>query len=309
MAAVIEAPFGEPRGISEVGVVGSVDAAISWGAIIGGAVAAVAVTFILVELGAGLGLAAVSPWLQRGPSPTTFAITTAIWLILVQWIAAGFGGYVAGRLRTKWVGVHTDEVFFRDTAHGFLSWALATVTGAIIAGIVAMAAISGAVNTATTVASAGVQAAGQVAAPRSNGTDSSAYVVDTMFRSNGASSAAAGSPAPTDGAVASPRRDMRGEAGRILANDLSSGDVTPDDKTYLAQIVATQTGLSPPDAQKRVDDAIAQLQAAKAKAQIAADAARKAAATTAMMLALSMIVGAFIASTAGAIGGHRRDSY
>jgi len=174
---------------------------------------------------------------------------------------------------------------------------------------VAMAAISGTVSTATTVAAAGAQGAGQAAAQRGTGTDPSAYVVDTMFRSEGASPATVGSPATTDGTGAAPRRDMRGEAGRILANDLSNGDVTPDDKTYLAQIVANQTGLSTPDAQKRVDDAIAQLQAAKAKAQSAADVARKAAATTAMMLALSMIVGAFIASTAGAIGGHRRDSY
>ena len=102
---------------------------------------------------------------------------------------------------------------------------------------------------------------------------------------------------------------MRGEAGRILATDLASGDVSSDDRAYLAQIVATQTGLSQPDAQKRVDATIAKMQDAKAKAKADADAARKAAATTAMMLALSMVVGAFIASTAGAIGGHRRDSY
>jgi hypothetical protein len=101
--------------------------ATEWGAIVGGALGAVAISIVLIALGSGLGLSTVSPWSFDGPSPATFAIGAGIWLIVTQWLASALGGYLAGRLRKKWVGVRTDEVFFRDTAHGFLAWALATV--------------------------------------------------------------------------------------------------------------------------------------------------------------------------------------
>jgi hypothetical protein len=101
--------------------------AVEWGAITGGALAAVAISIILISLGAGLGISTVSPWSFDAPPPTSFAIGAGIWLIVTQWFASGLGGYLTGRLRKKWVGVRTDEVFFRDTAHGFLAWALATL--------------------------------------------------------------------------------------------------------------------------------------------------------------------------------------
>ena len=107
--------------------------AVSWAAIIGGALAAVAITLLLVALGAGIGLSSVSPWSPSNPTATTFTLLAAVWLIIVQWLSSGLGGYLAGRLRTKWVGLHTDEVFFRDTAHGFLAWALASVLVAAFA--------------------------------------------------------------------------------------------------------------------------------------------------------------------------------
>jgi len=102
-------------------------AAVEWAAIVGGALAAVGVSIILFTLGSGFSLATVSPWSFSNPSPTTFGMVAAIWLIITQWLASALGGYLTGRLRTKWVGIRTDEVFFRDTAHGFLAWALATV--------------------------------------------------------------------------------------------------------------------------------------------------------------------------------------
>ena len=118
--------------------------AISWGAVIGGAVAAGAITLLLVALGSGIGLSSVSPWSPANPSATTFTLLAAVWLIIVQWLSSATGGYLAGRLRTKWTGLHTDEVFFRDTAHGFLAWALASV----LVAVVATSAISSAVSTA-----------------------------------------------------------------------------------------------------------------------------------------------------------------
>jgi len=101
--------------------------AVEWGAITAGAVAAVGVTIILVALGSGIGLSNVSPWSFANPSPITFGVSAGLWLIITQWLASAWGGYLTGRLRTKWVGIRTDEVAFRDTAHGFLAWALATL--------------------------------------------------------------------------------------------------------------------------------------------------------------------------------------
>jgi hypothetical protein len=101
--------------------------AVEWAAIFGGALAAFGITIILFTLGPGLGLASVSPWSFNNPNPTTFGTAAAIWLVVTQWLSSAFGGYLTGRLRKKWVGIRTDEVAFRDTAHGLLAWALATL--------------------------------------------------------------------------------------------------------------------------------------------------------------------------------------
>ena len=77
--------------------------------------------------GSRLGTSAVSPWSFKNPAPATFGTAAAIWLIVTQWLSSAFGGYLTGRLRKKWVGIRTDEVVFRDTAHGLLAWALATL--------------------------------------------------------------------------------------------------------------------------------------------------------------------------------------
>src|SRR5664280_2000046 len=139
--------------------------AVSWGAIVAGAAAAAALALILLMLGTGLGLSSVSPWAYSGVSATTFGVSTILWLTFTQLVASGMGGYLAGRLRTKWVAVHTDEVYFRDTAHGFLAWAVASlataalltsVIGSIVgAGIQAGAVVAGGVASNTAVATAG----------------------------------------------------------------------------------------------------------------------------------------------------------
>ena len=136
--------------------------AVEWASIFGGALAALGVTAILLTLGPGLGLTTVSPWSFNNPSPTTFGTVAAIWLVVTQWLSSAFGGYLAGRLRTKWVGIRTEEVFFRDTAHGLLAWALATV-------------LMAALVTLGSAATAGVAAA---AASAPNGTPVSAEAAD-----------------------------------------------------------------------------------------------------------------------------------
>jgi hypothetical protein len=285
--------------------------AVSWPAIFAGAFVAAAASLVLAALGSGFGLASVSAWPNSGVSATTFTVMTAIWLVVVQWLASGLGGYVAGRLRTKWANIHTHEVFFRDTAHGFITWAVATILVAVFLASAAASAVSGGVHAAATVASGASQAAATgaaTAAAQGAGTGGSA--------SQG--SPAQGSPAiapyNTDMLFRSPRSDSsastadaRAEAARILANGIAAGDVPSGDRTYLAELVAARTGVSLEEAQKRVDTAIAQAKAAEIKARQAADAARKAASEASIYTALSMLVGAFIACIAAALGGQRRD--
>ena len=114
--------------------------AVSWSAVIAGTVAAVSLTLVLLALGSAFGLAAVSPWPGAGAKPSTFTIGAGVWMVITQWLSAMLGGYIAGRLRVRWHGLHTDEVFFRDTAHGLLTWATATVLVAMVA--VAASALS-----------------------------------------------------------------------------------------------------------------------------------------------------------------------
>jgi hypothetical protein len=279
----------------------SAKSAVSWPAIFAGAFVAASSSLILVGLGSGFGLASISPWPNSGASATTFTVMTAIWLVIVQWVASGLGGYMAGRLRTKWAALHTHEVFFRDTAHGFITWSVSTI---IVAGFLASAAASiaeGGAHTAAAVASGASQAA--TAAATQNGMGSTGlasplapYDMDTLFRSD--------HPDSSTGSA-----DARAEAAGVLAHGAATGDVPTADRAYLAQLVAARTGISQDEAQRRVDTAIAQAKAAADKARQAADAARKAAAETSIYIALSMLVGAFIACIAAALGGQRRDLY
>src|SRR5476651_292232 len=148
---------------------------VSWPAIAAGAIAAAAMTLVLLAFGAGMGFSAVSPWGNSGISANTFQISTGLYLIVVAMLASAMGGYVAGRLRTRWVGVHTHEVFFRDTAHGFLAWAFATVIGA---GLLAAAASSIAGG-----ASPGLAPAANVSAISGSGSPLE-YYVDALLRPN-----------------------------------------------------------------------------------------------------------------------------
>jgi hypothetical protein len=265
--------------------------AISWPAIIAGAFVAAAVSLILFALGTGLGFASISPWSDRGISATTFAVTTAIWVIVVQWISAGFGGYIAGRLRSRWIGTHTHEVFFRDTAHGLVTWAVATVLIFAIVATSLVSAIGGGVRAVSGAVSAGARGAvSTVSSPAST------YGVDKLFRSPASASAPATS-------------DQRVEAGHIIANAVVAGSVTDEDRTYLADLVAAKSGISSAEAQKRVDDLVGTAVQTEAKVKAEADTARKAAAQASIYTALAMLIGAFIASVSAALGGHQRDEH
>jgi len=266
--------------------------AVSWPAIIAGAVAAAAASLVLLAIGSGFGLAVASPWSDAGATALRLSVGAAIWLIVMQWVSAALGGCLAGRLRSRWHAVHTHEVFFRDTAHGFLAWSLATVFTAALLG-----------STALMTAGAGVHAmyAGDATAhdrfaPPDGAPPLVAYDVDFLFRGT----------QPADAASAS---DARMQAARILEAGVRNGGVSQDDTAYLGQLVVAQTGLAPAGAQQRVATVFARQQAAMAQAEQTADKARKTAATLSIVTALAMLIGAFIASAAAALGGQLRDEH
>src|SRR5664280_1907763 len=286
--------------------------AVLWGAIVAGAAATAALALILLMLGTGLELSSVSPWAYSGVSATTFGVSTILWLTFTQLVASGMGGYLAGRLRTKWVAVHTDEVYFRDTAHGFLSWAVAalataalltSVIGSIVSvGIQAGASVAGGVATAT--------ADGSEMAKSNSDSGPIGYFVDSLFR-KGINAAPAGSgvmpgwnPEPTTAGSAS-------EVTRIFMNSIRTGPLPAEDILYVGQVVALRTGLTQQDAEKRVIDTYARVQTklrdAETAAKEAADKGRKASAYAALWLFISLLIGAFVASFAATIGGRQRD--
>jgi hypothetical protein len=252
--------------------------AVSWGAIAAGGIAAAAFTLFLVQLVAGLGLVMVSPWSGQGASATTLHIGGGIALILMAVMSSALGGYLAGRLRTRWVGLRTDEVFFRDTAHGLLAWAFGTI---IVASVLAGA--SAAVVTSFTQGAASNPAL----VP-----DRNSYFVDMLFRSD------------RPGREIDPALAQAGtaEAGRILARGLTPGsELTPADRTRLAQLIAARTGMSQPEAEQRVNTVITQ-------AKIAADEARKAAAKLALWMAAALLAGGLAGALGAVEGGIVRDT-
>jgi hypothetical protein len=282
-------------GVSDVNIESNVPA-LAWGPVIGGAVAASAMTILLLLLGSGVGLSMVSPWAGESASFTAVSVTAAIWFVVVQWLSSALGGYLTGRLRTKWAGIHTDEVFFRDTAHGFLSWALATVVIAGLAGS-AFTSLVGAGVQATGTAAATATVAGAAAADGQSGPDlSTSYFTDALLRpqqirANG----------PTDDRAAA------AEVSRILMNGAVEGSIPDNDRSYLAVLVATRADLTPEQARARVDEVLQRIDAAKQTALESAEKARKMASTTALLGSLSLLVGAFIASASAALGGRQRD--
>jgi hypothetical protein len=269
---------------------------MSWGAVLGGAFVAAALALILLLLGTGLGLTAVSPWSNDGLAAKTLGIAAITWMIITHFASSAVGGYMAGRLRTKWVDVQTDEMFFRDTAHGLVAWAFGIVLTAAFLTSAVTTVVGGAANLGATsvAATAGGAAAGAATQSKEAGVNSNAYFVDSLFRSDRPRSA-------DDSSV-------REEAGSILVSGLRQGDVPAADKSYLAQLVAKRTGLSQAEAEKRVTDAIGQAKEAEAKARQAADTARKAAVRMALWTCLALLIGAFVAAYAATIGGRHRDS-
>lgn len=318
MAITTTAPLDSPERLSDTSR--SVSSAVSWGAIVAGATAAASLSLILLILGVGLGLSSVSPWARAGISAASFGVSTIVWLTLTQLLSSAMGGYLAGRLRTKWINSHTDEVYFRDTAHGFLAWAVASLATAVLltsaigsilsGGLQAGASAAGGVANTAAVAAGGLAASGRMASEEGG---PMAYFVDSLFRRDGSAAAARSSEAAMPAAASERTMTIEAaEVGRIFMNVSRSEPLPPEDLRYVGQLVSQRTGLPQQEAEKRVTDVYTRAQAtlhdAEVAAKEAADEARKASAYAALWIFVSLLIGAFVASLAATYGGRQRDA-
>ena len=241
---------------------------VSWPAVAGGAFVSASLSLILLSLGAGLGLSSVSPWSNVGASAAAVGTASILWLISMQVISSGMGGYLAGRLRTKWTNTHDDEVYFRDTAHGFLVWSVGLV---ITASFLASSAAS--------------MVGGAGPAAQAMETKETSYSVDRLFRSD---------------RMGEYDEASRIEGGRIFAAALQAKDISTQDRAYLSQMIEARTGVSHVEADKRISEVLTD-------SRQMLDTARKATAHLLLWMFVALLIGAFCSSYAATIGGRQRD--
>jgi hypothetical protein len=263
---------------------------VEWGAVVAGALAASAISFVLLTAGAAIGLSLVSPY--ESESYGRLAASVAVfWATAVPILSFLVGGYIAGRMRSAWEAAASDEVQFRDGIHGLLVWSLSVVAGGLLAFLAALTAA----QTGAQVAATATRDRGAVVAP----------AVDTLFGASVAQAAPApaGEPrgATPSGRAAVVDADARAAVSRTLVAAAAAGQLSPPQKQTLAQIVAERTGLSLAEAEKRVDQAYAD-------ARKALETARKAAVLSALGTVTALLVGLLAAWYAAQRGGHHRDN-
>jgi len=265
--------------------------AVAWPAVIAGAVVMAALSLLLLMLGSGIGFSVISPWSTASAAPeTTKAATVAgIYLTVTAVLAGAVGGYLTGRLRNLWPGVQSHEAFFRDTAHGLIAWALATVVGAALLGSIATTVTGGAAREAT-----------RAAIGTSERADAFPGLTDRLFTYDYVAVSRAQGGQPVTGIS----RDYAGDratANRILARlALHDRALSDEERQTLVVIVAARTGLALPDAEKRVA-------LIESEARRAADTARRVATMLSFWLVASMFAGALSASLGAWEGGGIRD--
>jgi hypothetical protein len=275
---------------------------VEWGAVFAGAVLAAAASFVLLTFGAAIGLSATSPWPNSGLSVKVIASLAVFWAITQQIGAAMAGGYVAGRMRSRWREPTQHEVEFRDGLHGGLVWAVSILIGAALF----MANAGAVLRTGAEVASKTASAA-STAIPG----DAMDAAIDALLRPQTIGQAATpAQPPQTQGGGGAARAragagqsndDIRVEVSRILASSLASGSLTEQNRTYLTQLVAQRTGISQQEAEKRVNDAVTAVRQG-------ADKARRAAVVTGFVTAAGLILSLGAAWWAAMMGGQHRDT-
>lgn len=280
---------------------------VEWGPIILGTLSALAIMVVLMTFGGALGLSVASPQPYAGLSAKALAVLAGLYAALVHVASFAAGGYLAGRMRTPWATSDTVESNFRDGGHGFAVWALGVVLGAALA----LSGVSGIVK-AVTGATTAVAAAGTAGAAANPQTPAALqqfsmqptdYAVDRLLAPGpgGGAAAAAGGPA------AASRADLAAPIARAFAANMNNPQLDARDRAGLASLVSQRTGLPQADAEKRVDEAFAELKAAEQKARDAADKARKATLIAGFLAAATMAIGAAAACAGAALGARHRD--
>lgn len=273
-----------------------------WSAVIAGALAAAALSLILLILGSGLGFAVASPWSGEGPSADAFGVAAVFWMILMAVAASAFGGYLAGRLRHRWLEIKVEERYFRDTVHGFLTWAIATLIAAATLGSAASLVARGSASIASAAASAAdAPEVKGMALDRAQAL-SDDYFNDALFRAEGATEKRSIDP------------DARAEVQRILAySALTSETMSDTDHRYVVHVVAAQTGMPESEAEVRVAQTVSHMQRSaeslKEAAKEAADEAREAGAKLSLWIFVSLLSGAFAAAWFATLGGRHRNAW
>lgn len=288
---------------------------LDWGPVILGALGAAAMSVVLIAFGSALGLSVVSPYAYAGVSAKGAAILAAVYLALVMVASFAAGGYIAGRMRSPWRTTDETESHFRDGAHGFGVWSIGVLLGAALAASGVGAVVSAAGKATTAIAAAGTAGAASNPALGQLSLNPTDYAIDRLLAPApaGASAAPEATPATPGGAqpAAAPARRARADLEAPMARALAAGLTTPQldvrDRTYLARVVADQTGLSQAEAEKRVDETYADLKAAEQKARDAAEAARKTAIIAAFLAAATLAIGCAAACAGAALGARHRD--
>lgn len=276
-------------------------AGVSWGAVMAGAACAAALSFILLILGFGLGLSAVSPWSNTGASLAAIGISSIVWVAFTQIAASGLGGYITGRLRVRWADIHSDEVYFRDTAHGLIAWSVATLAAAVLLTSTLSTVLGGGLRLGAQIGEGVAEGATEAASEMITNVASSSdtYFTDSLLRSS-------------SNAANTADENVRTEVSTVFLHSLATGEFSAEDRQYIASVIAANTGLSQSQAESRVSEVFANAQEAAAAAENAAreaaDVAREAASTTALWMFISLLCGAFFASLMATFGGRQRDS-
>lgn len=255
---------------------------VDWPAIFAGAMFALALSFLLISFGAGLGLSLSSPYSDEGVSAVWLGIATGIWLVWVMVTSFGAGGYLTGRMRRRAEDAKGSEIEARDGTHGLVVWA----TGALVSTVVVLMGVGGVVGV-------GVSTVGTASEVVAEAADSD-YFANVMLR---------GTDMSDDGVD----QDVQQQVAAVLVRSAARGEMLDRDRSYLAQVVASNTGLDQDEARSRVDGVTAEIDAARETALDAVDRARVAGVVFGFIAAATLLMGAIAAFFAAAAGGRHRD--
>lgn len=272
---------------------------VEWSPVIAGAIGASAISFLLLTFGGAVGLTLTSPWPNEGVPAWAILFAVAWWSVMVQIGSFFAGGYLAGRMRTRWADATLHEVRFRDGAHGFTVWAVGVLFGALLIAYAGGAAVHSA-----------TQATATVAAGAASNTSAASKVTGILLRpARRTTTPAAGGQAASPPATANAPSDSayRDEVTRILDSTVASRELTADNRNYLVGVVAARDGISEDEARKRVDAGIAQLQTMENDVRGTAEKARKAGLIAGFLTAASLLISLAAAIGGAHLGGRHRD--